>query len=501
MKEKFYLTTPIYYVNDVPHIGHAYTTIAGDVLARYKRLQGFDVHYLTGTDEHGQKIWRAGGMNDAGAKKLVDEKVAGFKEAWKVLNISYDDFLRTTEKRHEKVVQAFFSQMLANGDVYKGEYEGHYCVPCESFWSNSELKEDDKGRKLCPDCSRETELLKEATYFFKLSKYEKPLLAHIEKHPEFIQPESRRNEILQFIKSSLRDLSVTRTAFPWGIPIPGDPKHVIYVWFDALINYVSAPGYPDSENYKKYWPADVHLMGKEIVRFHSVIWPAMLMSLNIPLPKVVFGHGWWTVEGKKMSKSKGNVVDPIALSKEFGVDAVRYFLMREVPFGGDGDFSRTSFIKRYNSDLANDIGNLLNRTLTMVGKYFDGVIPNPPDKADDLAERAEATNGLIRTHMNDLRFSQALEQIWETINQANKYIEDKAPWKLDKAGKTKELEEVMYNLCRVLSVSAVLISPFMPETAQKMWQQLGLKDKISLDAKIAGVKINKGEPLFPRIQT
>ncbi|MFH1542379.1 MAG: methionine--tRNA ligase [bacterium] len=491
MAKKFYLTTPIYYVNDIPHIGHAYTTIAGDVLARYKRLMGFDVHYLTGTDEHGQKIWRAGGMTAEGAMKLVDEKVAGFKEAWNVLGIKYDDFIRTTEERHKKVVQEFFQQMQKKGDVYKGEYEGHYCVPCESFWS---------GLDLCPDCGRVTELLKEESYFFKLSKYQQPLLDHIEKHPEFIQPESRRNEILQFIKSGLRDLSVTRTAFPWGIELKDDPKHVIYVWFDALINYVSALGYPDGEVYQNYWPADVHLMGKEIVRFHSVIWPAMLLAVGAPLPKKVFGHGWWTVEGKKMSKSKGNVVDPIALSSEFGVDAVRYFLMREVPFGSDGDFSRTSFIKRFNSDLANDIGNLLNRTLTMVGKYFDGKIPVAPKSDDDLAKLAEETPKLLEADMDNLQFSLALEKIWVMINKANKYIEEKAPWKLAKANEAEHLAEVMHNLCRVLYVSAVLISPFMPQTAEKMWSQLGLKGEISLNTKIAGVTVQKGEPMFPRLE-
>ncbi len=507
MAEKFYLTTPLYYVNDVPHIGHAYTTIAADALARYKRRR-FDVHFLTGTDEHGQKIWRAAQDKNEDTQRFVDRMAEGFKSAWKILGISHDDFIRTTEERHVKVVQKVFHALLEKGDIYKGEYEGWYCVPCESFWSISEMKEDIDGRLLCPDCGRETEVLKEESYFFKLSKYQDALLKHMDSNPDFIQPPSRKNEILQFINQGLRDLSITRTAFPWGVGLPDDPKHVVYVWFDALINYISALGYPDGDRFK-YWPADVHLMGKEIVRFHAVTWPSMLMALGIPLPGKIFGHGWWTVEGKKMSKSKGNVVDPLALSREYGVDAVRYFLLREVPFGSDGDFSMKSFIARYNADLANDLGNLLNRTLTMIEKYFDGTIPEPPENLDlnfdelsqQLIGAQEALPNLLDRYMEGLNFSSVLATIWEDlVTKANKYIEKQAPWKIAKAGKTDKLKAVMYNLCQALKVSAFLISPFMPSTAEKMWQQLGLSGKVSLEARIDGVKVAKGDPLFPRIQ-
>lgn len=507
MNNKFYLTTPLYYVNDIPHIGHAYTTIAADVLARYKRMMGFDVHFLTGTDEHGQKIWHAAEEAKEDTQTFVDRMADGFKAAWKTLGITCDDFIRTTEKRHETVVQKIFHKLLKQGDIYKGEYEGWYCVPCESFWAEMHLTEDPEGRKLCPDCGRVTDILKEESYFFKLSKYHDKLLKHIESNPNFIQPQSRRNEVLQFIKQGLKDLAVTRTAFPWGIGVPDDPKHVIYVWFDALINYISALGYPDGKEFEKYWPADVHLMGKEIVRFHAMTWPCMLMALGIPLPKKVFGHGWWTVEGKKMSKSKGNVVDPLVLSKEYGVDAVRYFLMREVAFGDDGNFSMESFINRFNADLANDFGNLLSRTLTMIDKYFNSEIPNQNDKimsndqiSKELVDLIKKTPSLFNEAMDKLAFSGALAVIWKLVNLANTYIEKEAPWKISKAGETEKLKAVMYNLCEVLKVSAVLVSPFIPTTAEKMWAQLGLSAPITLQARIAGIKIAKGEPLFPRIQ-
>ena len=526
MKQKFYITTPLYYVNDIPHIGHAYTTIAADTLARYKRLKGYDVFFLTGTDEHGQKIAEAAKARGKEPQEFCDEIVTRFKSAWETLNISYNDFIRTTDDRHIKVVQSVFSKLLKAGDIYLGEYEGWYCTPCETFWTDLQLKETKlvtpkaktSGEEhhphgnLCPDCGRPVQKIKEKTYFFKLTKYERQLLKHIEDDPEFIQPGSRRNEVLSFIKSGLKDLSVTRTAFSWGVPLKEDPKHVIYVWFDALINYITAPGYElNQPRFERLWPADLHLMGKEIVRFHAVIWPCMLMALGLKLPKTVFGHGWWMVEGQKMSKSKGNVVDPIALSKEFGVDAVRYFLLREVPFGTDGDFSRSSLITRFNSDLANDIGNLLNRTLTMVEKYFEGKLETPKKSdfdahSSELIALAKGTPDTYAKHMDNLEYSEALASVWKLINLANNYIEKEAPWKLSKEGKTEELNAVMYNLAQVLAISAILTYPVMPSTMENMWKQLGFTRSIIESAqspefglKLAP-KVSKGSPLFPRIE-
>jgi len=491
MPGKFYLTTPLYYVNDIPHIGHAYTTIAADVLARYKRMMGYEVHFLTGTDEHGQKVWKAAQDQGKKPKQFVDEIVKRFQSAWEALNISYDDFIRTTEERHEEVVQKIFSKLLEQGDIYKGEYEGWYCVYCESYWAEAETTEDMEGRKLCPDCGRPTDILREETYYFRQSKYQEALLKYIESHPDFIQPSYRRHEVLKFIKQGLRDLSVTRTAFPWGVAVPVDPKHVVYVWFDALINYISAVGYlREDKEFDKWWPADMHLMGKEIVRFHAVTWPCMLMALGLPLPKKIFGHGWWTVEGEKMSKSKGNVVDPIALAKEYGVDAVRYFILREVPFGSDGDFSMKSFVARYNADLANDLGNLLSRTLTMIEKYFEGQVPRVKGQEEnELTSLMEETPKMVDKAMEELAFSEALAAIWKLISQANVYIEKQAPWALAKKEQKDKLAIVLSTLVKILKVVADQIAPFMPQTSGRILAQLNLEEG----------RVAKGEILFPRI--
>jgi len=507
-KKTFYITTPIYYPSDKLHIGHAYTTVAADAMARYKRMTGYDVRFLTGSDEHGQKIERAAREKGLTPKEYVDRIVTSFQHLWVSLNISNDDFIRTTEERHKRTVQKIFQQLYDQGDIYKASYEGWYCTPCETFWTEGRLEEGN-----CPDCGRAVELLQEESYFFKMSKFADRLLKHIADNPNFIQPVSRRNEMISFIKSGLEDLCVSRTTFDWGIPVPFDSKHVIYVWVDALTNYISALGYgrENEELYHRYWPADIHLMAKDIVRFHSIIWPIILMAVGLPLPKQVVGHGWLLLESGKMSKSKGNVVDPLILIDKYGVDAVRYYLLREMPLGIDVNYSEASMVHRINQDLANDFGNLFNRTCAMANKYFDGVLQSPgapagPDQ--ELLELAAETPQTVEEMMERRDLAGALAAILKLVGRANKYLEETAPWTLAKDPQQRDrLFTVLYNVAEVLRLATVMIAPFTPQLPPRAWPLLGIEnhtqlhtwDSLHWGGIPAGTVLKKGEPLFPRI--
>jgi methionyl-tRNA synthetase len=504
--EKFYITTPIYYPSANFHIGHCYTTIIADAIARYKRLTGYDVFFLTGTDEHGEKIEKKAMENGVTPKEYVDKIVDNAKDLWKSLGISYNKFIRTTDEYHEKAVQKIFNKLYEQGDIYKGEYEGLYCTPCESFWTETQLVD---GK--CPDCGRDVHIVKEESYFFKLSKYQDRLIKLYEEHPEFIQPESRKNEMLNnFIKPGLEDLCVSRTTFNWGIPVTFDPKHVVYVWIDALTNYITALGYmsDDDSLFKKYWPADLHLVGKEIVRFHTIIWPALLMALDLPLPSKVFGHGWLIIDGGKISKSLGNYKDPREYIDLYGVDAVRYFTLREVPFGNDGTFSESALISRTNADLANILGNLVNRTISMSFKYFDGIILKPTCKDEidvDLISSVSNLYKVVDEKMNELHISEALDAIFDVLRKCNKYIDDTTPWILAKdETKRERLATVLYNLLESIRICSVLLSPFMPTSVDKILYQLNTKISNYDSCKSFGQieinnQLNKPEPIFLRI--
>lgn len=505
-KKTFYVTTPIYYVNDKPHIGHSYTTVACDVLARFKRLDGFDVFFLTGTDEHGQKVETAAAARDLKPIELADEVVDRYFKLWEELNISNDDFIRTSQDRHKKGATSMWERVEATGDIYLGEYEDWYCTPCETFLTETQLLPGEK----CPDCKRDVKKLKEESYFFKLSAYGDKLIKHIEDNPDFIQPKSKRNEVLSFLKEGLRDLSISRTTFSWGVPVPGNDKHIMYVWFDALSNYLSADGFPDGQ---KYWPADVHVIGKDILRFHAVFWPAFLMSADLPLPKKVFAHGWWTIEGEKMSKSLGNVIDPFEVIENFGADRFRYFLLREVPFGGDGDYSQEAFVTRATSELANDYGNLVSRTVAMAVKQKDNLTIKHIESMDrddfegDLKIALNSLYNKVGESIENLAFNTALDDIWKVIRDLNGYVNRCEPW-AEKDG--DRLANVLYTLLDGIRIINLFVYPFIPMTSGEAMKRVGVEmdfDSIDnlKDLAVTGLlpenpQVIKGEPLFPKIE-